>query len=269
MFRGRMADMRMRWISYGRMLAVLAVVALVCACAGGKAVSRPRLSPEPSLSALVPAVNDTDNIVATAQIDLITAEGHYPVRTALILRKPSYLRMELLPLIGTPDFFLTATPEIMKIFIPSRGEFYSGKPTAENLGRFLPWVLSIEDVVMIFSGAYPLPAGENLSYESFAEASLLRVEMKSSGGGSQSIWMEKNGRIVKFVRSGPDGREIYSVQYEDYRPGTSIAGRITIKMADHVTSLSVKYTDIQIGKTADLSVFDLTVPADVKKILLD
>jgi hypothetical protein len=77
--------------------------------------------------------------VATAEIDLKTEQGHYPVRAALIMQKPSYLRLEILPVIGTPDLYLAATPDHLQIFIPSREEFYSGKPSAENLARFLPW----------------------------------------------------------------------------------------------------------------------------------
>ena len=69
------------------------------------------------------AIQETDRIVATAQIELTTAEGRYPLRAALILQRPSYLRLEMLPVIGTPDLFLTATPDEMRIFIPSLGEF--------------------------------------------------------------------------------------------------------------------------------------------------
>jgi hypothetical protein len=260
--------MRNRCFFSKRIMMVVLLSALACGCAG-KTVVVPSVPPEKILEIISRTINETDRIVATAQIDLMTAQGHYPIRAALILQKPSYLRLEMLPVIGTPDFFLTATPDDMRIFIPSRGEFYSGKPSTENLTRFLPLALNIEDIVMIFSGAYPTLAGKNLSYESYAEASLLRVDRKVPGGGSQIIWMEKNGRMAKLIRNGSDSREIYQVQYEDYEQGSPFAGRITIKMADQVTSISVKYTDIKIEKATDLSIFELPVPAGIKTILLD
>jgi hypothetical protein len=40
-------------------------------------------------------------------------------------------------------------------------------------------------------------------------------------------------------------------------------------MADGITSISVKYSELKIEKAADLSVFELPVPAGVKLILLD
>jgi outer membrane lipoprotein-sorting protein len=256
-----------RYCSCKRILIVLLLSALICGCAG-KTVIETGLPPK-SLEILSQTIHETDTIVATAQIDLTTAQGHYPVRAALILQKPSCLRLEMLPVIGTPDFILTATPDDMRVYIPSQGEFYSGKPSAENLERFLSWALNIEDIVMIFSGAYPPLAGKNISYESYAEGDLLRVDMKTSSGLSQMIWMDQNGRMAKFTRNASAGREIYQVQYEDYETGSPLAGRITIKMADHVTSISVKYTDVKIEKAMDSSVFELPVPAGIKIIKLD
>jgi len=241
--------------------------ALTCGCAGNAVVEAGK--PPDSLEIISRMIQKTDRIVATAQVDLMTVQGHYPVNAAMILQKPSYLRMEILPVIGTPDFFLTATPEDLRVYIPSQGEFYSGKPSAENLGRFLSWAMNIEDMVMIFSGAYPPLAGENISYESDVEGHLLRVDMKTSSGYSQMIWMAQNGRIVKLVRNGSDGREIYSVQYEDYEPGSPLAGRITIKMADNVTSISVRFTDMKKEQATDLSIFELPIPVGSKIIKLD
>ena len=244
---------------------VLLLLTLTCGCAGKTPVAN---MPPDALQTLSRMIQETDRMIAIAQIDLMTVQGHYPVRAVLILQKPSYLRMEMLPVIGTPDFFLTSTPDKLTVYIPSQGEFYSGKPSARNLGRFLSWAMNLEDMVMIFSGAYPLLAGENMSYESYEESHLLRVDMKTSSC-SQGIWIGQDGRIVKLVRNGADGRETYSVRYEDYEPGSSLARKITVKMADNVTSMSVRFTDIKKEKATDLSIFELPVPAGIKTIQLD
>lgn len=246
---------------------VLLWSALTCACAGNIVVGTGK--PPDSLKVISGMVQETERIIATAQIDLMTAQGHYPVSAALILQKPSYFRMEIIPVIGTPDFFLASTPDDLRVYIPSRGEFYSGKPSAENLGRFLSWTMNVEDMVMIFSGTYPPLTGENTSYESYMEGQMLRVDMKASSGYSQMIWIAQDGRIIKLVRNGSDGREIYSVQYEGYEPGSPFAGKIIVKMADDVTSISVRFTDIKKEKATDLSIFELPAPAGIKTIKLD
>jgi hypothetical protein len=204
-----------------------------------------------------------------AQIDLVTPHGYNPLRVAIVMKKPSYLRLELLPIIGTPDFFLSSSPAEMCIFIPSRGEFYRGKPTAANLARFLPWQFNIEDIVMIFTGAYPSIIDGIIFYQSYQENNSLRIEMKSPSNKAQILWVGENNRLLKLASLNEFGQEIYHVNYEDYRPESPVPGKITINMADGITSISLRYTEIKIEKAADLSVFELPVPAGVKLILLD
>lgn len=249
-----------------RILIVLLLSMLACGCAG-KTVRGSGIPPK-SLG-LTRTIHETDRIVATARLDLMTAQGHYPIKAALILQKPSYFRLEVLPVIGTPDFFLAASSDEMRIFIPSQGEFYAGKPSAENLARFLPWAFNIEDIVAIFSGAYPPLTGNKLSYESYIEDHLLRVLMTTSAGASQTVWMNKNGTMAKLIRNGTDGKEIYQVLYEDYEPASRLPGKIIIEMADHITSVTAKLMDVRIEKATDLSVFELPVPAGMKIIKLD
>jgi hypothetical protein len=177
--------------------------------------------------------------------------------------------LELLPVIGTPDFFLVASPEKMSIFIPSKGEFYYGLPTQANLAKFLPWQFNIEDIVMIFTGTYPSLKEKVISYQSYYEKNFLRIEMTAQSGCSQIIWVGENNRLLKLVRNDEYGKEIYNVKYDHYEPQSSIAGEITISMADGITSLSIKYSDFKIEKATDLSIFDLPIPANVKTILLD
>jgi hypothetical protein len=205
---------------------------------------------------------------ALVKIDFITADGYYPAKAALIVKRPSYLRLELLPVIGVPDFVLASTPEKMSIFIPSKKELYSGLPTGSNLKRFLPWPIEIEDMVMIFAGTIPAFKEKNVSYQSFQEKNLWRLEMKAPSGCSQTAWMQGDNKLLKIIRKKENGEEVYTVKYI-YDDTRSVPGKITISMADGKTSLSVEYSDVEIEKSADLSVFNLVIPSDVKEIPLE
>jgi hypothetical protein len=226
-------------------------------------------TPEKILSAISNAVAEDDILSAMAQIDLVTLRGYQPARAAVIIKKPSYLRLELIPVIGTPDFFLVASPEKMSIFIPSKGEFYRGQPTQTNLAKFFPWQFNIEDLVMIFSGTYPSLKEKIIAYQSYRENNFLRIEMKAQSGCSQIIWVGENNRLRKLVRSDEHGKEMYHVEYDRYGTHGSIAGEISINMADGITSLSINYSDLKIEKATDLSIFDLPIPVNVKTILLN
>ena len=250
-----------------RMMGILFLSLLACGCAGGAVMESGR-HPDPAAMIRL-ALRETDRIVATARMDLSTGQGHYPLRAALILQRPSYLRLEMLPVIGTPDFFLSATPREMRIWIPSQGEFYVGRPSAENMARFLPWTLNLEDLVMILSGSFPPLGGAHLSYGRSAEDGGLRVDMKTVSGPSQTIWTENGGRLTRLIRYGSDGKEVYSVRYEDYTPGLSLARKILIQWADNTQSAFVEYSDVNIEEAADLSVFTLPAPDGAKIIRMD
>lgn len=243
--------------------------ALLAAGCIQQGVVHPDYPPEKILAAIPGAVNDNEILSAVAKIDLITKQGYNPVRAALIIKKPSYLRLELLPMIGTPDFLLAASPEKMSIFIPSRRELYSGLPTGDNLARFLPWQFDIEDIVMIFSGNYPSFKEKAVVYQSYPEENLLRIEMKAPSGCSQTVWVGENNRLMKFVRNNETGKEVYTVKYFYGDTGDSVPEKINISMADGITSLSIKYSDVKIEKVTDLSIFDLPVSGNVKIIPLE
>jgi hypothetical protein len=255
-----------------RFLPCIIFLLLLAVLAGGcvrQTVTYPDFPSEKVLAAISGAVAEDDIVSATAQIDLATIHGYQPAKAALIIKKPSYLRLELLPVIGTPDFFLAASPEKMSIFIPSKGEFYFGLPSQANLIKFFPWQFSIEDIVMIFSGTYPSLKEKVIAYQSYREKNFMRIEMKALSGYSQIIWVGENNRLLKLVRNDEQGKEIYNVKYDHYENHSPIAGDITINMADGITSLSIKYSDLKIEKATDLSIFDLPIPANVKTIPLD
>ena len=215
------------------------------------------------------SIDENDIFSTLAQMDIITKDGYYPARAALIIKRPLYLRLELLPVIGVPDFFLAAKPEKMSVLIPSRGEFYSGRPTGSNMKKFLPWPIELEDVIMILTGTYPDFKEKDVFYQEYRENNLLRLDMKAPSGCSQIIWIGENNKLLKLVRRDEQGRELYNVKYIYDENDGAFPENITISMADGITSLSVKYSDVKIEETNDLSIFDLTIPANVKLILLE
>ena len=92
--------------------------------------------------------------------------------------------------------------------------------------------------------------------------------MTAQSGCSQIIWVARNNRLLKLVRKDEQGKEVYNVKYDNYEEQNPVAGEITINMADGITSLSVKYSELKIEKATDLSIFNLPVPANAKTILL-
>ena len=74
--------------------------------------------------------------------------------------------------------------------------------------------------------------------------------------------------MFKIVRNDENGKEIYTVRYFYDEAPRTLPGKITISMADGMTLIAVKFSDIRIEKATDLSIFDLPIPANVNVILL-
>jgi hypothetical protein len=254
------------------LLRLIIVISFLALFAGGcvqREFIQSDLEAQKVLLSMSNAFDENKVFSAMAQINLVAPNGNHTMRTAIVIKKPSYLRLEVFSAIGPPDFFLTASPEEIRILIPSRGEIYFGRPTSGNLARFLPWQFNIEDLVMILSGSYPSLRDRNASYQSYSEVNVIRIEIRTPSGNSQIILTGKDGKLQKFVQNDEYGKEMYHVKYEDYKPQSRIAGKITIDMADSVTSICVKYDDIKIEKDSDMSIFELPVPTGTKSILLD
>lgn len=214
-------------------------------------------------------MDENDIFSALAQINVKTSQGFYPVKAALVIKRPSYLRVELLPVIGSPDFFLTISPEKMKILIPSKGECYIGSPTVDNIKKFLPWPMAIEDMLMILTGTHPAFPEHNVSYQMHREDKDICWEMKAPSGYSQTIWLDEHNKLLKIIRNNEAGEEMYNVQYDYNNDESECPEKITINMADGITSLSIKYSDVKIAEQPDLSVFDLAIPDNVKEFVLE
>jgi outer membrane lipoprotein-sorting protein len=260
--------MQIRQLKFGELIILLALVLMSAGCFKQQ-ITPPDAATEGILAAISNTIAENQTLSAIAQIDIVSPQGNYPLRAVVIAKKPEYLRLELMPVIGTPDLILAANPHELKVFLPSKGELYNGKPTDINLAHFLPWKSGINEIVMILLGNYPSLSGDTVAYRSFPEEKAMQIEMKSSTGSSQVITVNKDNHLIKVVRYDESGRELYTARYEDYSGGIPIAGKISISMADGATTITVKYSDLKIEAISDLSTFDILLPAGYKAIIMD
>ncbi len=209
-----------------------------------------------------------ETVSAGAEIDMVMPQGHYPAKAILVLRRPSYLRLEILSPAGLPAYFIVASPDNMRIFIPARGKYYQGKPTAQNLFQFVRWPFDAEDMVMILSGGFPALDDADASYKVRKTENSALIEAVSVQHGSQLIELT-DGRLRQFIRKDKYGQQVYSVNYKYGDRKDRLPVNIIVKMADGITSLSVRYNEAQVEKSDDLSIFNLPVPPGIKPVDLE
>jgi hypothetical protein len=248
------------------------VLAFMWACAGHQKPLPERSDPEAQavIDLIGHGSRHPDSLQALADVDISAYGKKYVTRLALVLKKPQNLRAESIPLIGTPDFFLTLNENQIKAFWPYDGRFYIGKPTAKNFEQFFPLKLPVEGLSALLMGAMP-PADKGVHWRMGGkEDQAMRIDGVSGRGKTRSIWLDGQTRIVKMVFFDGSQEPLYTFFYHDFGADNPVIPRkIQIVLEHHQSIVTIRYSDIQSPAEQIETVFDLTVPPGVWPTFLD
>lgn len=266
-----------------RNLRVLLLMLFFVALAGcGMGKVRPAATtysppPENILEKIIRADKQRDTLEAVANIEISSEKGRYPLKVALIVKRPSFLKIEAIPLVGTPDFFLSLQGSTLKVFLPQKREFYICRATRENLALFLPVSIPLEEIAPVLMGipphTGPTPGIDKSPGSWEGEGALYRVDMPSGEGSIRSFWIDRTTGTLARVEVREDYRLLYTARYEEYGEAEEIPmPRKVIITPEEPTAphVAIRYSDIRFLTTADTAqLFDLPVPAGLEPIILD
>lgn len=242
-------------------------------CAGRNALPRPLgsppLSPDGALRALMASAPPGDQtLTVTARIEIDARGERRPLKAALMMKKPASLRLETVPLIGPPDFFLSIDAGELRVFSPGDGggSFYAGRSTAHNLNRFFPLALPAADIIPLLMGQPP--AMEGGSYLGEREEGLYRIDRFVAGEKTLSLWIDPMGDLLLRIRAfTEEGHIAYTAEFSDHTPVDKYAlpRRLTILWG--AVSLTLRYTELRLDK--DTEPFALPIPEGMVPVPLD
>jgi hypothetical protein len=216
-----------------------------------------------------------DGIKAIARIEINTPEGRYPLKAALVLKKPSSLRLESIPLIGPANLFLTVHENALKVFVPEKGKFYIGKATTRNLAHFLPVAetgLDIEGMTSILLGTHPEIKGKTITLDGSPNGTLYKVDILSEGIKIQSLWADPEGSLVRVDLFAGDNSRLYSARFmgRNCIENMTLPQNVTIAYGENdKPDIIIRYVDIGPAKGIDATIFDLKPPPGIIPISLD
>ena len=270
-----------RWLLRRILLPILIPVSclVLVGCAGRLAATTPASSrsyssPEAALRA-ISASAPAATITATARIEISRNGGHPSLKVALMMRKPAFLRVESIPLMGPPDFLLSAANGQLRVFLAGQGEgtFYIGQATQQNLSRFFPLSLPPQELVSLLLGEV-WPVEDNGTSFFFLrgeqEKNLYRVDQYSGERMLRSLWIDPAGDIlVKLRIFAKNGDSSYTADFADHtRVGEGLIPRKITLSQTSSPSMTLRYTDLQ-QVTDNTVVFPLSVPEGIKPTSLD
>ncbi len=213
---------------------------------------------------------------AIAHIEVNTIKGRYPLKAAVMVKRPSSLRLEVLPLIGPPELILSVHQNILKVFLPQKGEFYIGQALGKNLGHFFPFSIEgllIEDITSLLFGAHPEIKEKSLTLKDSPEDGFYRLDILSEQRKIQSLLIDnENSKLVRVNLFDNDNSLRYSIKFLGHTmiENFTIPEKITFASSDDANPyIIIRYSDTQIATGADAGSFDLQPPLNVTTIYLD
>jgi hypothetical protein len=227
---------------------------------------------------------DAEKFIETTRIDgIFKAMAHIevniggkrspPIRIALMLKLPSLMKIETIPVIGPPDFFLSVIHDTFKVFMPAKQKFYQGRASRENMALFFPISLSPKDMARILMGLPPEITGKNLKFSEGAGSEIRSVDVLSSDDKKiMTLRMDgTNNRLTGMDIFTPYGEILYTVNYKGYfkTEGNWLPQGITIFSPGTNSTIAVRYSDMELSRGMDETFFDLALPGGMQATILD
>jgi len=213
---------------------------------------------------------------AIAHIEVHTSRGRYPLKAAVMLKRPSSLRLEVLPLIGPPELILSVHESVLKVFLPQKGEFYTGQASEKNLGHFFPFStagLLIEDMTSVLLGTHPEIKEKSYSLRGSSYEGFYRLDILSEKRKIQSLLIDiDNNKLLRVNLFDDDSNQLYSVRFFGHSPvaNFTIPDTITIATGDDAKPhIIIRYSEVQITTGIDTATFDLQPPPGIKTLYID
>jgi hypothetical protein len=251
---------------------IAALCFILFGCAGhAPPVSRASYdSPEAALQALAATAPGPQAVTATARIEISHHGGRYPLKVAVMMKRPALLRVESIPLMGPPDFYLSIAKGELRVFLPGKGAFYTGRATPQNISRFLPVSLPGPEMISLLMGVPPEGAEEMQSLGKEREDGLYRIDQYKSGRRMRSLWIDPaGGWLMRFREFTEGGTVIYTADFADHaRIGEGFLPQQVTIQGEEMGVLTVRYADLR-QFAADAESFPLPLPQGMTPILLD
>ncbi|HON59153.1 MAG TPA: DUF4292 domain-containing protein [Smithella sp.] len=247
-------------------MSFLALCAVLSGC-----VMQPSLIPDASNGMMSggwnAALGTNDLVRAMVNIEVEKSKSYHTTQATLLLKKPSYLRLEILSVMGISGLCVIAAPEKMIVYLPSKNEFYSGRPSRQNISKFIPLPLDAADIVPMLTGSIPGLTDDSVEKRLYQENDPWRLDMTWRSGVSQTAWLKLN-RLIRLTRSGDGPQEWLNAEYFYENERESLPSKIVFTMADG-GYIGITYTDLSVEKTDDVSMFNMDLPPNATVVDLN
>lgn len=194
----------------------------------------------------------------------VSAPGkNYSGLEILWVRRPSSLRLESLGPLGTPQLYLTADDQEVRVYIPAENRYYHGPSQGRLLSAALPILLPLADVVSILLGDIPWPREEGKAVVRRDETGSRWVLelLYPSGNERQTLWVHPQRLLVLEAQVDRPGLS-YQLLFRDFQvsQGLWFPQQIQWIIPEEKIHLTVIFEEVELNPNWEAEDFTLPVP---------
>lgn len=197
-----------------------------------------------------------------AKVQVSTRDRSIRVNQVVLLEKPCNLRTEVMGPFGQTYMVLASNREQLSVYLPHSAEFYEGKPSSENLGKFLRLPFEVEDLVKIILYQVPLVDFQRTEVSYTSEGNY-RLTLYAEDQYSQEAVFNPDLRLLSsaYFRQA---EKLLSVSYADFDANSpAFPHQIEVEIPAGQTQAEVSFSDIDVNIPIDHERFKMTAPAGV------
>ena len=250
---------------------LLIVYLYFSACATLPVLAPQPPSPESLLEQVDARLHALQGLKGLAQVKVSSTEKNFRAQEVLFIRRPGFLRIESLGILGTPQLYLVTDGHELSLYNPGENLYYVGQATATHLSSALPVSLKPEEVVAFLLGGLPLSDYEISSVRADREEGLWVLDLISTSRGErQSLWIHPQSFLTlraEFHR--PEGS--YRLTFADFHQiqGFFFPERIHFASLESKAKISVEYQEVELNPDWKKEDFHLPVPGGARVIPLE
>ena len=232
----------------------------------------PITDPEQLLQLTRAAQDTAASLQGDGKLRIESPQGSGSVSAFLAASRPGLLRVEMFDFFNRPIAVLVTDGARFGLWQAQENKYYQGPATPRNLSRFLPVALPSEELVSVMLGRVPFIPAERMTLD-VDEKHGVYVLTLIRGAVSQVLHIHP--RHLRVVRSEVRGMPAYGLEYDGFKTegegqgALLFAHEVTLRAQQAGTALSLRYTDIRLNESLDLTLFDLAAPEGVPVVDVD
>ena len=208
---------------------------------------------------------------AYARVKVVGPRRKFGFSEAISVARPDAVRLDTVGPFGRVFSILATDGGSLRFVSPGDRRMYAGAPTAENLGRFLPFTLRIEDIVAVFLGGCPEPAGEgSLVYEP-SDATLRLRTANRSGSSSLAVYDARTLDLRQLQIIDPPPAIAAVLDYDSWKPANGILypQRLRVSVPARQVTMTIHFERVEPNAPIGGDLFALRAPKGFEVIPIE